>query len=256
MTMTTLAERLDRAIVIHARPDIVFRYFTDSGRWARWWGAGSSIDPRPGGEMRIRYPDGTEATGEVIEIVAPTRIVFTYGYASGAMIPPGGSRVTIRVDPHEQGTLVALTHQFADAAVRDQHVQGWRYQLSLFSNVVVDEALAGAADAVDAWFAAWATSDEGARREALARIAAPDVAFRDRYSSIEGIDDLHAHIGAALRFMPGVRLQRTGGVRQCQGTALADWTAAGPEGRAAATGTSVFVFDADARITSVIGLWN
>ena len=92
--------------------------------------------------------------------------------------------------------------------------------------------------------------------QALARIAAPDVAFRDRYSSIEGIDDLHAHIGAALRFMPGVRLLRTGGVRQCQGTALTDWTAAGPEGRVAATGTSVFVFDADARITSVIGLWN
>jgi uncharacterized protein YndB with AHSA1/START domain len=256
MTMTTLAERLDRAIVIRARPDIVFRYFTDSGRWARWWGAGSSIDPRPGGEMRIRYPDGTEAAGEVIEIAAPTRIVFTYGYASGAPIPPGGSRVTIRVDPHEQGARVALTHEFADAAVRDQHVQGWRYQLSLFSNVVVDEALAGAADAVDAWFAAWATVDERARRDALARIAAPTVTVRDRYSAIDGLEELHAHIGAALRFMPGVRLQRTGGVRHCQGTALADWTATGPEGRASATGTNVFVFDADGRITAVTGLWN
>jgi len=255
MTMTTLAERLERAIVIRARPDIVFRYFTDSGRWAKWWGAGSTIDPRPGGGLRIRYPDGTEAVGEVIEIAPPTRIVFTYGYASGSLIPPGGSRVTIRVDPHEQGARVALTHEFADAAVRDQHVQGWRFQLSLFSNVVVDEALAGAAEAVDGWFAAWATADERARTEALARIAAPNVSFRDRYSAIEGIDELHAHIGAALRFMPGVHPQRTGGVRQCQGTALADWTAAGAAGRAA-TGTNVFVFDADARITSVIGLWN
>ena len=157
--MTTLTERLDRTLVVHARPDIVFRYFTDSGRWAQWWGAGSSIDARPGGEMHIRYPDGTEAVGQVLEVAAPTRIVFTYGYANGKMIPPGGSRVTIHVQPHAQGSAVALTHEFADAAVRNHHVQGWRYQLSLFSNVVVDEVLAGAADAVDAWFGAWSTAD-------------------------------------------------------------------------------------------------
>ena len=34
---------------IEADRETVFRYFTDSGRWAAWWGAGSTIDPRPGG---------------------------------------------------------------------------------------------------------------------------------------------------------------------------------------------------------------
>lgn len=256
--MTTLTERLDRTIVIGARPDTVFRFFTDSGRWARWWGAGSSIDPRPGGDMRIRYPDGREASGQVIEIDPPKRIVFTYGYASGALIPPGGSRVTIRVDPHEQGAVVALTHEFADATARDHHVQGWRYQLSLFSNVVADEALAGAGDAVDGWFAAWATSDEGARRAALAKIAAPHVTFRDRFSAIDGVDELHAHIGGALRFMPRVRLERSGAVRHCQGTVLADWTATGlgADGQTRATGTNVFSFGPDGSITSVVGFWS
>jgi len=256
--MTTLTETLDRTIVIHARPHVVFRYFTDSERWAKWWGAGSSIDPRPGGGLRIRYPDGTEAVGEVLEIASPTRIVFTYGYANGNMIPPGGSRVTVRVAAHEEGALVALTHEFADAATRDQHVQGWRYQLSLFSNVVVGEVLAGAADAVDSWFAAWATADERARQDVLARIAAPPVTFRDRYSAIEGIGELHAHIGGALRFMPGVRLQRTGNIRQCQGTVLADWTATGlgADGQARASGTSVFSFGPDGQIMAVVGIWN
>jgi uncharacterized protein YndB with AHSA1/START domain len=256
--MTVLTETLDRTIVIRARPASVFRYFTDTDRWAAWWGAGSSIDAKPGGHLRIRYPDGTEAVGEVVEISSPRRIVFTYGYASGDLIPPGGSRVTIDVEPHADGTRVALSHQFADAKMRDQHVQGWRYQLSLFSNVVVDELTGAAADAVDAWFAAWATADERERTLALEKIAAPQVSFRDRYSTIDGIAELHAHIGGALRFMPGVCLQRSGGVRRCQGTVLADWRATGPgrDGPTTATGTNVFVFDADARIASVIGIWN
>jgi len=254
--MTTLTERLDRSLVIQARPQVVFRYFTDSERWAKWWGPGSSIDAKPGGEMRIRYPDGTEAVGEVLEVAAPKRIVFTYGYASGTMIPPGGSRVTIQVEPHAQGCAVALTHELADAAVRDQHVQGWRYQLSLFSNVVVDEVLVGASDAVDAWFTAWATADEDARRDALARIAAPSVTFRDRYSAIDGIAEVHAHIGGALRFMPGVRLERAGAIRSCQGTVLADWTATGLPGDRRATGTNVFSFGCDGEIVAVVGIWN
>ena len=33
------------------------------------------------------------------------------------------------------------------------------------------------------------------------------------------------HLAAAQRFMPGIRLVRTGVVRQCQGTAIADWKA-------------------------------
>src|SRR5262245_21972085 len=96
--MTTLPFRLDRSIVIHARRPPVFRFFTDSKRWASWWGDGSTIDARPGGHVLIRYPGGLEAVGEVVEVASPERIVFTYGYASGERIPPGGSRVTLRLD--------------------------------------------------------------------------------------------------------------------------------------------------------------
>jgi hypothetical protein len=86
----------------------------------------------------------------------------------------------------------------------------------------------------------------------------PAVTFRDRYSAIDGVNELHAHIGGALRFMPGVRLQRTGAPRQCQGMVLADWTATGlgRDGQTTGTGTNVFVFDADGRVTSVVGFWN
>ncbi len=254
--MTVLDHVLNRTIVIRARRETVFRYFTDSARWAAWWGAGSSIDPTSGGRVLIRYPNGVEATGEVIEIAEPERIVFTYGYASGAPIPAGGSRVTIRLEPHPDGTRVALTHAFADPAVRDQHVQGWRYQLSVFSDIVANELHANAAAIVDAWFDAWANEDEQARLTALAAIAAPDVQFHDRYSAIDGLEDLHAHIGRAQRFMPGFRLRRAGPVRHCQGIVLADWTATGADGSTRGSGTNVFRMGADAKVAAVVGVWN
>jgi len=254
--MTVLDQALERTIVIRAQPDVVFRFFTDTGRWAQWWGAGSTIDPTPGGRMLIRYPDGTEAAGEVLEVAAPERIVFTYGYVKGKPIGVGESRVIIRVQPHSDGAQVDLTHEFADAAIRDVHVQGWRYQLSVFSNVVANEAYANAGDAIDAWFDVWAMADEGERLRTLERIAASGVTFRDRHSSVDGIAEIHPHIGAALKFMPGFRLRRSGAVRQCQGTVIADWTAVGPDGATRATGTNVFVFAPDARIQSVVGFWN
>jgi uncharacterized protein YndB with AHSA1/START domain len=254
--MDALTHSLDRTLVIQAAPETVFAFFTDSARWARWWGAGSTIDARPGGEMTIRYPNGVQVSGEVMEVDAPRQIVFTYGYANGHPIPAGASRVTIRLEPHARGTELSLTHEFAEAAVRDQHVQGWRFQLSLFANAVADEVNAPAPRVVDGWFAAWSMADEGERRQALARIAMPAVRFGDRFSAIAGLDELVAHIGGALRFMPGIRLERRGDVRHCQGVVLADWTAVGADGQERGRGTNVFMFGAGGRIESVTGFWN
>ncbi|HUK17529.1 MAG TPA: SRPBCC domain-containing protein, partial [Bryobacteraceae bacterium] len=73
--MDALTHSLDRTLVIQAAPETVFAFFTDSARWARWWGAGSTIDARPGGQMTIRYPTGVEVSGDVVEVEAPRRIV-------------------------------------------------------------------------------------------------------------------------------------------------------------------------------------
>src|SRR5262245_39678405 len=161
--MKTLPHHLDRTILIQARPEIVFSFFTGSERWARWWGAGSTIDARPGGRLKIRHPNGIEVMGEVLEVAAPERIVFTYGYESGKPIPIGGSRVTIGLQAAERGTRLTLRHEFDDSSVRNDFVQGWRFQLSLFANVVSNEVQANAAATVDRWFAAWSVADDPGR---------------------------------------------------------------------------------------------
>src|SRR5438445_367014 len=147
----TLTHSLERTVLISAGRETVFRFFTDNTRWAAWWGAGSTIDPQPGGAVKIKFPDATDVAGEVVEVVRPERIVFTYGFVSGTPIPAGASLVTIRLEAEGDATRLRLTHAFADAAARDHHVQGWRYQLSLFGNLVANEVYRDAPNLVDRW---------------------------------------------------------------------------------------------------------
>jgi uncharacterized protein YndB with AHSA1/START domain len=254
--MHELPYQLDRTVVIKAKPDTVFRFFTDSARWAGWWGEGSMIDATPGGKVYIRYPNGTEASGEVLDVRAPERIVFTFGYASGKPMAPGSSRVTIGLDADPAGTRLHLLHEFTEAGPRDEHVQGWRFQLSLFGNLVANEVFGNTVLMVDAWFEAWAIADDKTREDLLARIVTPTIQFRDLFSLLDGLADLTAHAGATQRFMPGIRMQRKGDVRHCQGTVLADWIAVDKDAKELMAGTNVFVFGPDAKIDSVTGVTN
>lgn len=251
----TLDHTLDRSIFINARPETVFGFFQDTARWASWWGAGSTIDPRPGGKVYVKYPNAVEASGEVVAIDAPKTIVFTYGYHTpGSPVPPGSSRVTIALAPEAGGTRLTLTHALPTAETRDQHVQGWRYQLSVFANLVSNLVNAGASAKADAWFDAWAETDDTKRQAAFDAIAVPGATFADRYSMLAGTPELTAHAGAAQKFMPGMRLHRDGDARHCLGTALVNWIVPGPDGKPIMQGTNVFRFDADGKIIDVVGI--
>ena len=63
--MPELTHLLERTLVIEATRTIVFQFFTDTARWAAWWGAGSVIDARPGGRMLIRYANGVQVDMEL-----------------------------------------------------------------------------------------------------------------------------------------------------------------------------------------------
>jgi uncharacterized protein YndB with AHSA1/START domain len=253
MTATSMPYQLDRTVTIQAPPETVYRFFTDSTRWAKWWGAGSTVDAKPGGDVYIKHPGNVESGGKVLEVDPPRKFVFTYGFVSGKPIPPGSSRVTIQLEPQRNATRLKLVHDLPDQAARDEHVQGWRFQLSLFANIVADEVNANASRYIDLWFTAWAEPDEIARKAMLKEIAAPEVRMQDRYSNLEGMDDVLPHIAAAQRFMPGIRLKRSGDVRHCQGMVLADWTMVGIDDKPRGAGTNVFVFNPAGRIEWVTG---
>ncbi len=255
--MSDLPHQLTREVIIRAPRATVFRYFTDSARFAAWWGTGSSIDARPGGPVRIVYPGGVQVTGEVVALQPPESISFTYGYEAQNrdLVPPGGSLVTITLTDHPEGTRLALRHDLATAAARDAHIAGWRYQLALFANVATAEAYGQAGQTVDRYFALWSEPDEARRLAELDAIADAAIVFRDRFGMCLSRADLAAHIGAARQHMPGLTLAREGAYQQCQGIGVADWTASAPDGTVVARGRNLFDLGPDGRLTRIIGVW-
>ncbi|MBL8727639.1 MAG: SRPBCC domain-containing protein [Planctomycetes bacterium] len=254
--MTDLPHSLSRSLVIHAPRALVFRYFTDSARFARWWGAGSTIDGRVQGEVKIVYPNKVVARGLVTRLEPDRLVAFTYGYEDPQKaVRVGGSLVTIELADHADGTLLQLRHDLPTAAQRDHHAPGWRFQLALFANVVADERNGKLADVVDAWFRAWSEPDTAVRARLLADCAAHDVAMHDKWCCLTGHDDLLQHITICLQVAPGVTMQRAGEPRHCQGTALVDWTATDAKGGPRGKGTNVVRLDAHGRIASVVGFW-
>lgn len=252
-----LTHTLVRSVVIRAQPEIVFRFFTDSTRFASWWGEGSSIEARPGGAVRIVYPGGVLATGSVLTLTPVKEISFTYGYENQnrELVPPGASLVTVTLEPHPEGTMLRLKHDLPTAAAREAHIGGWRYQLALFANVAAREAYAGAESLVDRYFAVWSEPDAARRHAELAAVAIGDLVFRDGFGVTASPADLADHIGAVQVHMPGLRMEREGALRQCQGTGVADWIARAPDGAISARGSNVFDFAPDGRLARVVGLW-
>ncbi len=245
---------VERDLVIAAPREVVFRYFTDSDRWASWWGQGSSIEPRAGAPYLIRYPNGATASGVVVEVAPPGRLVLTYGYDDPSKpIPPGGSKVVITLEEHPRGTLLKLRHHVDTEALREMHVPGWRYQLAVFAQVVTKANFGDAGEKIDAYYQAWSVTDPAERKSLLESCAAPDIAFADAFGCTLGIADLIGHIAACSVHFPGVILRPTAAPRMTHAIAISDWEAV-MGATTVMRGSNVFEFAPSGMISQVTGI--
>jgi hypothetical protein len=133
-------------------------------------------------------------------------------------------------------------------------VQGWRYQLALFSKAAAEEGRPRAVEHVDAFLRAWGDPDAGRRRALLESCATPEVVFRDAYSATSGREDLLANLEAVQLHMPGIVLARDGEVNVSHGSAIVRWTAE-REGRVVARRVNFYDLSPDGRIARVVGFW-
>lgn len=123
---TADAEAIEREVRIAARPDTVFAYFTDPARMVRWMGTTVDLDPRPGGMLRIDYNGTDIVRGAFVEVDAPRRIVFTWGWEMpGDPVPPGASTVEVTLTPDGDDTIVRLVHHGLPSSAVGGHTQGW-----------------------------------------------------------------------------------------------------------------------------------
>jgi uncharacterized protein YndB with AHSA1/START domain len=252
-----MQHQLERTVVIRAQPATVFASFTDNRRFAAWWGPGSTIEPKVGGAVHIRYPNGIVASGNIRAIERDRRIVFTYGYEDGkGPVPPGATEVEVTLAPHALGTELRLVHRFGAVDVRDAHVPGWWYQLAVFSNVVANEQHADLDARCDRFFAAQSVDGIEARRAALAALVTDSFTFRDRFANLVGAHELAIHIEGARMHGAAPTIERDGKVEHCQGTAVCHWLVRGPDGTPVFRGRNVMELASDGRFASVVGLWS
>jgi uncharacterized protein YndB with AHSA1/START domain len=138
-----VAAVVEREVRIAARPETVFDFFIDPDKMVSWKGRKAELDPRPGGIYRVEINDQAIARGEYVEVDAPNRVVFTWGWEgqeSGEhAVAPGSSRVEVELIPDGDGTIVRLRHLDLPEQSREIHGEGWDLFLGRLAKAAVGE---------------------------------------------------------------------------------------------------------------------
>ncbi|MGZ4383130.1 MAG: SRPBCC family protein [Gaiellaceae bacterium] len=134
MERTAESISVEREIEIAASPETVWEFLVDSEKATRWMGVAASLDPRPGGLYRVEIVPGNTARGEFVELDAPRRLVFSWGWEpsgdSPSPVPPGSTTIEVELVPVGEGTLLRLRHcnlPTTDSA--RSHARGWDHYL-------------------------------------------------------------------------------------------------------------------------------
>jgi uncharacterized protein YndB with AHSA1/START domain len=123
-------EPIVKEIFIEALPEEIFPYLTRSEKYILWMGLAAEIDARPGGIFKVDPNTLDVIYGEFLEVIAPKRIVFTWGWKEpGHPVPAGSTRVEIDLEARDGGTLVRLTHHGVPEGMRERHEMGWTHYL-------------------------------------------------------------------------------------------------------------------------------
>lgn len=93
-------------IDIRAPAGEVYEMFTDPAKLVRWIGIRALLEPRPGGEFRFELMPGEFCSGRYLELVPGRRVVFTWGWESGALpVAPGSSTVEVDFEQRDAITV-------------------------------------------------------------------------------------------------------------------------------------------------------
>lgn len=131
------SQRIERELHIAAAPDLVFRYLTDADKLTQWMGRAATLDARPGGTLRIDYNGFDIMRGSFLEVVPPTRVVFTWGWETlGDGLRPGASTVEFDLTQDGLGTRLRMVHSGLPGGDEQSHAEGWDHFLGALAAVV------------------------------------------------------------------------------------------------------------------------
>ena len=118
----------EHEVRIEAPPETVFPYFTDPVRMVRWMGSDATLDPRPGGICRLSMSHGAVISGEFVDVVPYSSVVFTWGWEGGLFaVPPASSRVEVSLARDGEATVVRIVHRELPQVAVPAHSSGWEH---------------------------------------------------------------------------------------------------------------------------------
>ena len=127
---TTDTTVYERTLTIDASPETVWEFLVDPDKLMRWKGISADLDPRPGGVYRCEVIPGHTARGEFVELDAPHRLVFTWGWDGNEGVPPGSSTIEIELATDGDGTSLRFVHrELPGAEAVASHAHGWDHYL-------------------------------------------------------------------------------------------------------------------------------
>lgn len=113
------------SVEVRASPEVVFDYFIDAELLVRWIGDYAVLDAQPGGEFTLDI-EGIPVRGQFLEVVAPERVVVSWGHAGSDTLPPRSTQVQFTLTATaEGGTLVEVEHRNLPTEHAPSHRVGW-----------------------------------------------------------------------------------------------------------------------------------
>lgn len=120
-----MADTFTCSIEVPAPPEKVFDYFIDAELLVTWIGDYALLDARPGGEFTLDI-EGIPVRGRYLEVVAPKRVVVSWGHAGSETLPPNSTQVEFSLTPTVGGgTLVEVEHRNLPPEHLPSHTVGW-----------------------------------------------------------------------------------------------------------------------------------
>ena len=140
-----MTEAYRTSIVIAAPPDRVFDHFVDPELLVRWMGDWARLEARDGGLFAVDI-NGTLIRGTFVRAERPRLIEVTWGEPGNEAMPPGSTRLVVRLTPAGEGTLLELEHHGLVPAEAKKHAVGWPHFLGR-----LETSASGRAPGVDPW---------------------------------------------------------------------------------------------------------
>lgn len=124
------------SIEVSVTREIAFDYFIDPELLVAWIGDYAVLDARPGGEFTLDI-EGIPVRGQYLEVIAPERVVVSWGHAGSETLPPNSTTVQFTLTPSpDGGTHIEVEHRNLPVEHLPSHRIGWPMFMDQLRTVV------------------------------------------------------------------------------------------------------------------------